>query len=435
VIKRSIVASALVLVLAASASSAAAAPADDGLWYFDAANIAAQHDAGITGKGVTIAVLDGPVNTDIPTLKDANIEVREPSFCYTDDHKLAPATSTDLSGPDSAYHGTNVVSYIAGTGDGYEGQTGVKGVAPGAKVLYYAVSRLDKVVAGGEQISCLEKDGTTKSDEVGQAMTEAMDAGADIIVIAAGYNGDALSFGNGAYERAIREGVIVVGSVANTDDLVVSMNFPAGANGSVGVQAADINGTIQTTDGRPNDNPSTMVIAPGIGILGQGERDGTWEKQIVIPGSTSVATPIAAGYIALAMQKWPDATGNQILQDMVRSSNDAGTASFDPSGLVGYGFVTATRMIQRDPSQYEDVNPLLENVRGFAVPTSEEIYAAPTATPEPDPNTAAPAPSDAAPIGLLVALVVGGLVVLGVIILVVVLAVRRSRPRVPGTKI
>ena len=111
-IKRSIVASALVLVLAASASSAAAAPADDGLWYFDAANIAAQHDAGITGKGVTIAVLDGPVNTDIPTLKDANIEVREPSFCYTDDHKLAPATSTDLSGPDSAYHGTNVVSYI-----------------------------------------------------------------------------------------------------------------------------------------------------------------------------------------------------------------------------------------------------------------------------------------------------------------------------------
>lgn len=420
--------------MASAAAPASAAPGD-GLWYFDAANIAVQHDSGITGKGVTIAVLDGPVNTEIPTLKDANIEVREPSFCYTDDHKLAPATSTDLSGPDSAYHGTNVVSYIAGTGVGYEGQTGVKGVAPGAKVLYYAVSRLDKVVAGGEQISCLEKDGTRKSDEVGQAMTEAMDAGADIIVIAAGYNGDALSFGNGAYERAIREGVIVVGSVANTDDLVVSMNFPAGANGSVGVQAADINGTIQTTDGRPNDDSSTMVIAPGIGILGQGERDGTWEKQILIPGSTSVATPIAAGYIALAMQKWPDATGNQILQDMVRSSNDAGTANFDPSGLIGYGFVTATRMIQRDPAQYEDVNPLLENVRGFAQPTSEEIYAAPTATVTPTPETE---PGEAAEPGinlsslLIIALGAGGLLVVAAVVITVVVVSRR-RSSVPSS--
>jgi subtilisin family serine protease len=424
----SIASLALLAVLAAS-PTAASAVTGDGLWYFDAAHIADHHAAGITGEGVTIAVLDGPVNTDIPTLKDANVEVRKGSFCYTEDGKVAPATSTDLSGPDSAYHATNVVSYIAGTGDGYPGQQGVKGIAPGAKVLVYAISRLASVVDGGEETSCLEKDGQDLStEEVGRAMYEAMDAGADIIVIPAGYTGTALAADEGAYSRAIREGVIVVGSVANTDDLVVSMGFPAGANGAVGVQAADINGQIQATEGRPNDNYNTMVIAPGIGILTQGERDGDWKSQPITQG-TSLAAPIEAGYIALAMQKWPDASGNQILQDLVRSSNDQGEPIFDP-GLTGFGFATATRMLNRDASQYEDVNPFFD-VRRDNQPSVQELLAAPTQTPEPESTTAPVPAADSSPqIGLLF-IVLGG-VFAAAVVLVVVFVVRRSRRKPPS---
>jgi hypothetical protein len=369
------------------------------------------------------------VNTDIPTLKDANVEVRKGSFCYTEDGKVAPATSTDLSGPDSAYHATNVVSYIAGTGDGYPGQQGVKGIAPGAKVLVYAISRLDSVVDGGEETSCLEKDGQDLStEEVGRAMYEAMDAGADIIVIPAGYTGTALAADEGAYSKAIREGVIVVGSVANTDDLVVSMGFPAGANGAVGVQAADINGQIQATEGRPNDNYNTMVIAPGIGILTQGERDGDWTSQPITQG-TSLAAPIEAGYIALAMQKWPDASGNQILQDLVRSSNDQGEPIFDP-GFTGFGFATATRMLNRDASQYEDVNPFFD-VRRDNQPSVQELLAAPTQTAEPESTTAPVPAADSSPqIGLLF-IVLGG-VFAAAVVLVVVFVVRRSRRKPPS---
>jgi subtilisin family serine protease len=413
-----------------SAAAPASAATSDGLWYFDAAHIADHHAAGITGEGVTIAVLDGPVNTDIPTLKDANVEVRKGSFCYTEDGKVAPATSTDLSGPDSAYHATNVVSYIAGTGDGYPGQQGVKGIAPGAKVLVYAISRLDSVVEGGEEISCLEKDGQDlETLEVGAAMTEAMDAGADIIVIPAGYDGTALSSDRGAYSRAIREGVIVVGSVANTDDLAVSMGFPAGANGSVGVQAADINGQIQATEGRPNENDDTMVIAPGIGILTQGERDGDWKSQPVTQG-TSLAAPIEAGYIALAMQKWPDASANQILQDLARSSNDQGEAIFDP-GSTGFGFATATRMLDRDASQYEDVNPFLD-VRPATIPSTAEMLAAPTATPEPESTSNPVAAPDSSPPFALLLTILGGGIVLAAVVLVVVFVVRRSRRKTPS---
>jgi subtilisin family serine protease len=423
------------LVVASAFALGAAAPAvastGDGLWYFDAAHIADHHAAGITGEGVTIAVLDGPVNTDIPTLKDANVEVRKGSLCYTEDGKVAPATSTDLSGPDSAYHATNVVSYIAGTGDGYPGQQGVKGIAPGAKVLVYAISRLDSVVDGGEETSCLEKDGQDLStEEVGRAMYEAMDAGADIIVIPAGYTGTALAADEGAYSKAIREGVIVVGSVANTDDLVVSMGFPAGANGAVGVQAADINGQIQATEGRPNDNYNTMVIAPGIGILTQGERDGDWKSQPITQG-TSLAAPIEAGYIALAMQKWPDASGNQILQDLVRSSNDQGEPFFDETRMTGFGFATATRMLARDPSQYEDVNPLLD-VRPVLIPSTEELLAAPTAEPVPEPTSDPVAAPDWGPVIVLLLAILGGGIVVVVIVLVVVFVVRRSRRTPPS---
>lgn len=415
------------LVVLAVVPSASAATGD-GRWYFDEFHIADHHAAGITGKGVTVAVIDGPINTELPTLKDADIEVREPSFCYGENGKPLPATSTDIDGDNSAYHGTSVVSLIAGTGDGYPGQTGVQGVAPGAKILHYTVSQTTGLEAGGETIRCLAKDGSTNLTEVDDAMTEALDDGADIINISAGYSASSLG---SAYSRAIREGVLVVGSVSNTDDLVVNAGIPAGANGAVGVQAGGIDMKIQTTDGRPNDDFRTMVVGPGIEILTQGVRDGSWEDQGLTSG-TSLASPIVAGYLALAEQKWPDATGNQILQDLVRSPWDDGNVYFDSNLEIGFGWASATRMLERDPAQYPDVNPLLD-VRGVEIPSTEEIYNPPAETPDPYASeTPDPAP-DATPFaGILVGVLIGGVVLVGIIVLVVVLVVRRSRRKPPS---
>ena len=411
------------ILLAAASPAAAAAGSNDGFWYFDDFHIAEHHAAGLTGEGVTIAVLDSPVNTDLPTLADANIEVREPSFCYGPDGEPAPATSTELAGQFSAYHGTNVVSYIAGTGDGFPGQAGVKGIAPGAKVLYYAVSLSDGLEAGGEVIDCLDENGTHLGDEVNEAMNEALDAGADIVSISSGYNAAAMG---DAYSRAIREGVIVVGSVANTNELQISLGFPAGANGAVGVQAGSIDFQIQDTDGVPNKDTSTMVVAPGIGIITQGSRDGAWEDQPVTQG-TSLAAPMIPGYLALAWQKYPDATGNQMLQSLIRSPWDDDQVHFDPTGLVGFGFPTATRMIERDPSQYPDANPFID-IRPANAPATAELLAAPAqssaASPPEDQTT-----ESSLPVMTVVFIGVGSLVLLGAIILVVILTVRRSTSR------
>ncbi|WP_026037744.1 S8 family serine peptidase [Salinibacterium sp. PAMC 21357] len=158
---------------------------EDGFWYFDQLGIGEVHASGLTGEGITIAVMDSPINTDIPTLRDANVTVIEPSLCFDEAAQdFYPAVSTDRSGVLDAIHGTNVVSMISGTGDGYPGQTGIKGVAPDAEVLYYVVNVTD-VTSDGDSIVCGDPDvGYSVSDNrLGVAMEAAMDAGADIISV------------------------------------------------------------------------------------------------------------------------------------------------------------------------------------------------------------------------------------------------------------
>ena len=79
-------------------------------------------------------------------------------------------------------------------------------------------------------------------------------------------------------------------------------------------------------------------------------------------GGTSTGSVVLSGYLALTVQKWPDATGNQILQSLVRNTkgNDSGEAKLDPEHKRGYGQVDPGRLLTVDPTQYPDVNPILE---------------------------------------------------------------------------
>jgi subtilisin family serine protease len=419
------VALASVLALAPPATAAT----DAGLWYFDVLNVQAAHDAGWTGEGVTIAVIDSPINTDIPTLANANIEVREPSFCYASDGSgLLPARSTEIAGPSGAFHGTAVASLISGTGDGYAGQSGVKGIAPDAKVLYYAVfGASDK---GGANVECRDEQDRDKADiAVAEAMNEAMDAGAQIISVSSSQTPAAELYA--AQIRALRAGVVVVGSLSNTSDVTFSGGWPAAANGSVAVQAADSSGAIATTQGLPNSDPDTTVIAPGIGVLAQGS-DTAWEDQELVDG-TSFATPITAGLLALAAQKHPEATGDQLIQSLIRTTGgEPHEPSYDPAGNIGYGAASITGMLASDPSTYPDENPLITEGPG-RIPSTSEIAAGKAAEglgldlpPTDDPSKAPESPDPGLPVGLVIGLVVGLLVVAGIVTVIVVAIARRS---------
>jgi subtilisin family serine protease len=430
--RRAGVAIALALAGLVFAAPSATAASGDGFWYFNALKIEAAHDAGWTGEGVTIAVIDSPINTEIPTLANANIDVREPSFCYAPDGSgYLPAQSTELTGQSGAFHGTAVASLIAGTGDGYDGQSGVKGVAPDAKVLYYAVfGSSDK---GGANVECRDDEDRDKADiAVAEAMNEAMDAGAKIISVTSSQTAGAELYA--AQIRALRAGVVVVGSLSNTSDVTFSGGWPGTANGSVAVQSADPTGAIASTNGLPNSNPDTTVIAPGIGVLAQGSDTG-WEDQELVNG-TSFATPITVGLLALAAQKYPDATGNQLIQSLIRTTGAAThEPQYDPAGNTGYGAASVTGMLALDPSTLPDENPLItegpnqfpsiaEIAAGKAAPGSGldlPTTATPSEVPEP------PASDVPIPVGVILGLIAGVVIVVGIAIVIVVVVARRSK--------
>ena len=408
-----IIASALVLAPAAAATGDVAS---EGFWYFDVFNIQAAHDAGLTGEGVTIAVIDTQLNLEVPTLQGADIEVTDPS-CYDENGDVISPTSTDLG----AVHGTNIVSYLVGSGEGYPGQTGVKGIVPDARIIYTNNGTLGP----DGQFVCGNEDFTDDGNGIADGIRAAIAGDADIISLSLGKQPSEAD--TAALAEALNAGIVVVGSVANSIGRQGG-EFPSGMNGVVGVQSLASTGEVQGTgDGsfESHTDARTDVAGPGSGIVWQG--DGTWEQQKLARG-TSLATPIVAGFLALVAQKYPEATGNQLIQSLIHNTGvDDHPLEYDESMLYGFGTASATHMLRVDPSQYEDVNPLLTDDPAVR-PTLDEIAAA---TPGDTDPTSAPTeqPGDqqeGAPVGLIIG-IAAGLVVVAVVILILVMRSRRNR--------
>lgn len=385
------------LLLGGSGLSSAAA-ADDfstegPLWYLDAMRIPAIHDAGVNGEGVTVAVFDGALNADIPTLQDADIEVRPIDGCPD---PLA------TSAVEASKHGTSVTSLIVGNGTSASG-TGPVGLAPGSRVLYYGVL----------QESCEVK-------SIAAALDDAVAQGADIVAMSGGYGrlADELSEGTvDSVAAALRAGVMIVTALPNSDSTSIPELMTV--NGVVNVAAVD--GAAQPAtlrDGSGMTNADVDVVAPGIDVAGLGW-DGTWGMSAW--SGTSASTPVVAGLLALAKDKWPDASSSQLLQSLIRNTGSE-PHELEWSSSLGHGVVNATRLIAEDPTQYPDENPLFKEDQS---PSSDEVYAAP------DP-TEVPVPSPGGEPSAVPWLIGGGAVV--VIVIVVVAAVVSRKKRVGGRR-
>jgi subtilisin family serine protease len=400
---------AAVVTAVVPAASASADVASDGLWYFDVLKVQAAHDAGFTGEGVTIAVIDSVINPDIATLRGTDLRVQESPECTIDGAPL-PVVSDDIS---LAYHGTNVTSMIIGTGAGDDGQAGVKGVAPGATVLYYR--------NGTREDFCDGPDGEESSAAIGEAIDDAVSAGADIISMSLGFGYD-----EGLYDavvRAQREGVILVTALSNQGD-DPGPRWSSELNGAVNVQAIDRTGALNTHDEDgvqvPNSDPVVDVAAPGVDILVQGHEGRGWSEQVLLSG-TSLATPIVAGFLAVTSQKYPDATPNQLIQSLIHNTGVEDHDLMYTENGIGYGIVSLTHLLRKDPAQYPDVNPLL--VEG-GDPSIDDIAAGSEEVDQPSEPSASPE----GPTAQLVALgAVALLLVVGVVLTIVLVARRRAR--------
>ena len=333
---RALTTAASALALAAGALTLAPAPAHaaDPITtqeYFSYYHLDAARQKGYTGKGVTIALIDGPVDTSAPELAGANIV--DKSRCTIEDS------------PKGIHHATDMATLLVSP---------YTGVAPDATLYSYQFSNADSVSAG----TCMS--GGLLTDTMAILINQAIDDGAQIISISQG-TPEGSSELQWALVRAMSEGVIVVASAGNTasDNSIEQLIRWSGV---VGVSAINSDGTFASYSSWGN----------GVVTAAFGGPVNTIDPNTGAPttaSGTSNSTALVSGMLALARQKWPNATTNQILQSLVRSGLNP---NHEWNQYTGYGAIDGGGLVIDDPSQYPDENPLL-NKPGGSEPTADEV--------------------------------------------------------------
>lgn len=281
--------------------------------YVGPLGVANEAAAGYTGAGVSIAVIEGPADTTVPELAGADITVT-PMCDYT-------AT------PDSRSHATGIVSVLAARG---------YGVARGAHITNYVIPSSNDTTKG----NC-------SRIGIDDGISAAVADGARVISISRGGGSSITDGERQAIAGAVVRGVVVVVGTGN-DGAQDPPNFFSSVNGTVGVGASDSAGRIQSYS---NYGRGLAVMAPGdlnYHDLGNG-------GQVATASGTSVATPIVAGFVAVTMQRWPQATGNQIIQSLIATAT---------TGPTGQPLISPHGLDTTDPTQYPDTNPLLDKFPG-----------------------------------------------------------------------
>ncbi|MCQ5272471.1 S8/S53 family peptidase [Schaalia odontolytica] len=303
--------------------------------YFSYYGLDRARAKGYTGEGVTIAMIDGPVDISVPELKGAKITAKE--------------TCTITSSNGSRKHGTGVASILV---------SDVYGVAPGSSLLTYTIAFGNQ----GDQASedCFGGDGYVGKTEPVWVLNQAMNDGAQIINLSASSD-DGNDQMKWTVARAMSSGVILVTAAGNnaTDEDLTSLSQWSGV---IGVTAISTDGTRQDYSSWGEGVVTTSIGGP---VLFRNFDTGANDT---ISG-TSVASPIVAGVLALAKQRWPEATSNQLLQLLVKTglNPDHGWNKY-----TGFGGIDPGAILNTDPSQFPDENPLAQK-QGGSSPTPEEV--------------------------------------------------------------
>ena len=331
-------ASGCALALAGTALAATPTRADDrqitaaDQSYFSYYHLDAARAKGYTGKGVTIAIIDGKVDTSVPELAGANVVDKSP--CAINGSN------------ESASHGTGIASLLVSQD---------YGIIPDATLLAY--QSIDSTSYAGKD--CPMKAGALPTD-LSSLVNQAINDGASIVNFSASSSmrGTDLKW---AIARAMSQGVIITASVGNggADE---NESHLSRWSGVVGVSAIDTDGKFASYSSWGQGVTTTAVGGPFV------ERNIS-DGKIGSTQGTSYSAPIVAGALALARAKWPNATSNQLLQLLVNTAvgHENGWNQYG-----GYGAANLGGMLNTDPSQYPDANPLADKGGGTS-PTPAEV--------------------------------------------------------------
>lgn len=304
---------------------------------------------GITGRGVTVAVLDSGIDSDHPDLADDLIAQQ----CFTNRTCPPNNSSQSNSAEDQNGHGTHVAGVITA-----KGTVSGRGFAPNAKIV--AVRVLDRSgsgfvsdwVAGLDWVRsqltttpvqivnlslgtfALYPNNCDQQEPLLTAAVALLRAKGVLIFASSGNQGSATRIA----APACNSGVIAVGATydgnvgrqpsTGTYQTLFGGSWPA---------CSDNTTTVQTITCFTNSNQQLDLLAPGAPILSaylNGNTATYW--------GTSQASPTAAGVAALLLEKRPGLAPSAV-ETLLKTS---GVPVTDPSNGLAFPLINALAAIQ-----------------------------------------------------------------------------------------
>lgn len=258
-----------------------------------------QGDNSDWGQGVTLALLDTQVS-EHPAIDMSKVRV------------IDLVGEADPDG-DYASHATAVASLLVGCSDN------IQGVAPGVSLL---------------NIQVLDSYGVGDAFTLAQGILAAVDAGAQVISMSLGAEGDSIAVRE-AVAYAVEHGVVVVAAAGNSG--TDSVSYPACYEGVIAVGAVDAQGEKEDYS---NSGEGLDLLAPGTGIYA------AWDDGIAAFSGTSAAVPYVSGTAAALLAEYPEMTSSDVTQVLFDTADDNGAAGDDLE--YGQGILDIGRVQQAD---------------------------------------------------------------------------------------
>ncbi|MFH8651974.1 S8 family serine peptidase [Sphingomonas paucimobilis] len=311
------------------------------------AKAAYAYDRGITGRGVTIAIMDSGIARSSPEFAgrispDSTGFEQRIARCGTCPGETVPPFAID----DNDGHGSRVASIAAAARNG----SGMQGLAPDATILALKVTGpdLDGVTVGS---TTPIREGTQpNAGLIAPALREAVAKGAFVTVMSLnGFGGGQVATEQRAAMDALRAADrLLVQSVANergkdsfagqfAETLVGSDR--ANADWFLFAIGVDANGNPRSANGNAGVLADRMIAAVGVNVQAV-DRDGS----ITTVTGNSFAAPAVGGAAALLKQYWPQLGGKAIARILLDTATDMGMPGVDP--IYGVGLLNVEKAMQ-----------------------------------------------------------------------------------------
>ncbi|MBI1686891.1 S8 family peptidase [Caulobacter hibisci] len=288
-------------------------------WGLAAIHANTAYDAGYTGSGVTVAVIDTGVDSTQADL------LGRISSASTD----IVTGRNELANP-SDRHGARVAGVIASNFNG----TGTIGVAYGSTILSI---RADTASTDPDCAECI-----FGSANLARSIDYAVANGAKVINLSLGGETTLGTTFEAALARATAAGVVVAVAAGNEGE--ADPTWPARYavdsryQGSLlAVGALTQSGTLASFSNKAGVAANGYIVAPGEQVVTDCDAAGSCWR---ISG-TSFAAPHVAGALALLLQAFPNISGRDAVSILLRTAADLGTSGTDST--YGRGSLDLTR--------------------------------------------------------------------------------------------